>query len=89
MLGSVPNGTMVRRMGARAGDRIFVTGTIGDAGTINRAPIVRSYGGVRVIRRDDGPFWYMISVRNSFERLPGFDCNGSSGPRRRFRLAAR
>ena len=31
MFGSVPTGTMVRRMGARAGDRIFVTGTIGDA----------------------------------------------------------
>jgi len=31
MFGSVPNGTMVRRMGAKAGDRIFVTGTIGDA----------------------------------------------------------
>jgi thiamine-monophosphate kinase len=31
MFGSVPNGTMVRRIGARAGDRIFVTGTIGDA----------------------------------------------------------
>jgi thiamine-monophosphate kinase len=31
MLGSVPEGTMVRRAGAKAGDRIFVTGTIGDA----------------------------------------------------------
>ena len=31
MFGSVPNGTMVRRMGARAGDLVFVTGTIGDA----------------------------------------------------------
>ncbi|MBM3528786.1 MAG: thiamine-phosphate kinase [Alphaproteobacteria bacterium] len=29
--GTVPKGTMVRRGGARAGDRIFVTGTIGDA----------------------------------------------------------
>jgi thiamine-monophosphate kinase len=31
MFGSVPQGTMVRRAGARAGDRVFVTGTIGDA----------------------------------------------------------
>ena len=31
MFGTVPEGTMVRRAGARAGDRVFVTGTIGDA----------------------------------------------------------
>ena len=31
MFGSVPTGTMVRRAGAKPGDRIFVTGTIGDA----------------------------------------------------------
>jgi thiamine-monophosphate kinase len=31
MVGSVPTGTMVRRSGAQAGDRIFVSGTIGDA----------------------------------------------------------
>jgi thiamine-monophosphate kinase len=29
--GAVPEGTMVRRGGAKAGDRVFVTGTIGDA----------------------------------------------------------
>ena len=29
--GTVPHGTMVRRSGARAGDRVMVTGTIGDA----------------------------------------------------------
>ena len=31
MFGSVPTGTMVRRAGARPGDLIFVSGTIGDA----------------------------------------------------------
>ncbi|MEA2992088.1 MAG: thiamine-monophosphate kinase, partial [Alphaproteobacteria bacterium] len=30
-LGSLPHGSMVRRSGARAGDRVFVTGSIGDA----------------------------------------------------------
>lgn len=29
--GSVPQGTMVRRTGAKAGDRLYVSGTIGDA----------------------------------------------------------
>jgi thiamine-monophosphate kinase len=31
MFGSVPEGTMVRRAGAKAGDRVFVSGSIGDA----------------------------------------------------------
>jgi thiamine-monophosphate kinase len=31
MLGSLPNGTMVKRAGAKPGDRLFVSGTIGDA----------------------------------------------------------
>lgn len=31
MFGSVPEGGMVRRSGARSGDRVFVSGTIGDA----------------------------------------------------------
>ena len=31
-LGSVPRGRMIRRSGAKAGDLVFVTGTIGDAG---------------------------------------------------------
>jgi thiamine-monophosphate kinase len=31
MFGSLPQGTMVRRAGARPGDRVFVSGSIGDA----------------------------------------------------------
>ncbi|HMF24871.1 MAG TPA: thiamine-phosphate kinase [Pseudolabrys sp.] len=31
MIGSVPEGTMVRRAGAKPGDHVFVSGTIGDA----------------------------------------------------------
>jgi thiamine-monophosphate kinase len=31
MVGSVPEGGMVRRAGAKPGDRVFVSGTIGDA----------------------------------------------------------
>jgi len=31
MFGGVPEGTMVRRAGAKPGDRVFVSGTIGDA----------------------------------------------------------
>jgi thiamine-monophosphate kinase len=31
MFGSVPEGTMVRRAGAGVGDRVFVSGTLGDA----------------------------------------------------------
>lgn len=31
MFGSVPEGTMVQRAGAKPGDRVFVSGTIGDA----------------------------------------------------------
>jgi thiamine-monophosphate kinase len=31
MVGSVPQGTMVRRAGAKPGDRIFVSGTVGDS----------------------------------------------------------
>ena len=31
MFGAVPEGTMVRRAGAKAGDHVFVSGTIGDA----------------------------------------------------------
>lgn len=31
LFGTLPEGTMVRRAGAAAGDRIYVTGTIGDA----------------------------------------------------------
>jgi thiamine-monophosphate kinase len=39
--GFVPQGAMVRRMGARAGDDVYVTGTIGDSG-----------GGLAIFRRE-------------------------------------
>jgi thiamine-monophosphate kinase len=45
MVGSVPEGTMVRRAGARPGDRVFVSGTIGDAAL-----------GV-LLRKGDGKNW--------------------------------
>jgi thiamine-monophosphate kinase len=45
MVGSVPEGTMVRRAGARPGDRVFVSGTIGDAAL-----------GV-MLRKGDGKNW--------------------------------
>lgn len=32
-IGLVPSGTMIRRAGARPGDRVFVSGTLGDAAT--------------------------------------------------------
>jgi thiamine-monophosphate kinase len=32
MIGHVPSGTLVRRNGAKPGDRVLVTGTVGDAG---------------------------------------------------------
>lgn len=44
-LGQVPTGRMIRREGARPGDRICVTGTIGDA-ALGLA-----------LRRGDGPAW--------------------------------
>ncbi|HVV60519.1 MAG TPA: thiamine-phosphate kinase [Pseudolabrys sp.] len=52
MVGAVPKGTMVRRAGAKPGDRVMVTGTIGDAAlgvqlrngrNINLAPAQRDH----------------------------------------------
>ena len=42
-LGTVPHGTMVRRAGAREGDLVVATGTIGDAalGLVLRSRIPR------------------------------------------------
>ncbi len=43
-MGHVPTGKMIRRGGARAGEGVFVSGTIGDAG-----------GGLEVLRGEGGP----------------------------------
>jgi thiamine-monophosphate kinase len=51
MFGSVPEGTMVRRAGAKAGDKVFVSGTIGDAAL-----------GLAV-RKDDGAAWKLTNER--------------------------
>jgi len=48
--GTLPHGTMVRRAGAKAGDRVFVTGTIGDAAL-----------GLRV-RKGEGAAWKLSAA---------------------------
>jgi thiamine-monophosphate kinase len=55
-LGSVPEGRMVKRGGARAGDRLFVTGTIGDAALGLKA---------RLDARD-GKRWYLTEDHLAF-----------------------
>jgi len=47
-LGHVPRGTMIRRFGAKTGDHVFVSGTIGDAG----AGLALLQGGVGVSQGD-------------------------------------
>jgi thiamine-monophosphate kinase len=47
-LGHVPRGTMIRRFGAKPGDHVFVSGTIGDAG----AGLTLLQGGAGVPRGD-------------------------------------
>jgi len=49
--GDVPEGTMVRRSGARPGERIYVSGTIGD-GTLGLAVLD---GGIEALDGLDGP----------------------------------
>jgi len=51
MFGSVPEGTMVRRAGAKVGDKIFVSGTIGDA-TLGLA-----------LRKREGANWKLDSAQ--------------------------
>jgi thiamine-monophosphate kinase len=61
-LGSVPQGTMIRRSGAKAGDIVFVSGTIGDAG-----------GGLQVLKggsvRDDACDALVARYRKPLPRL--------------------
>jgi len=52
MFGSLPSGTMVRRAGARPGDKVYVTGTIGDAAL-----------GLR-LRRKDPVSWKLSDVHS-------------------------
>jgi thiamine-monophosphate kinase len=42
-MGSIPRGTMIRRSGAQAGDVVFISGTIGDAG-----------GGLAILKGEGG-----------------------------------
>jgi thiamine-monophosphate kinase len=39
MFGAVPHGKMLRRAGAQPGDRVVVTGTIGDAALGSRSGV--------------------------------------------------
>jgi thiamine-monophosphate kinase len=54
-LGAVPHGKMVRRSGARAGDRVMVTGTIGDAALgvlLRRDPTMADQWGLSLEHQD-------------------------------------
>ena len=55
-LGSVPAGRIIRRAGAKPGDRVFVSGTIGDAGgglelLMNPSPKVSAVEGATLVTR--------------------------------------
>ncbi|WP_029356138.1 thiamine-phosphate kinase [Bosea sp. 117] len=54
-LGAVPSGTMVRRSGARAGEAIIVTGTVGDAAlglALRLTPDAPAFAGLPAAERD-------------------------------------
>ena len=63
--GTLPEGTMVRRAGARAGDHVFVTGTIGDAALgLEAAQGARRRQALEARRGDAAPSrWRAISCR--------------------------
>ncbi len=55
MIGTVPTGSLVRRSGGRAGDRVFVTGSIGDAVVglrVRREPALADRWGLTREERD-------------------------------------
>ena len=56
MFGSVPEGTMVRRAGAKPGDRVFVSGSIGDAAL-----------GL-VLRKNEGATWKLSDAQRQHLR---------------------
>ncbi|MCF8477628.1 MAG: thiamine-phosphate kinase [Pseudolabrys sp.] len=59
MVGHVPEGMMVRRAGAKAGDKVFVTGTIGDSAL-----------GLALRRNPDiGATWNLTEEEHEFLRL--------------------
>ena len=70
MFGSVPQGTMVRRAGARPGDRVFVTGTIGDA----------ALGLVHAQKREFGARWKLERRRSAIICSRAICCRSRATP---------
>lgn len=55
MIGTVPTGSLVKRSGGRAGDRVFVTGSLGDAVIglrVRREPALADKWGLTRVERD-------------------------------------
>ncbi len=62
-IGAVPHATMIRRTGAKPGDRVIVTGTIGDAALgllLRRDPAIAAKWGVNSDEQEYLKFRYLI-----------------------------